>query len=134
MHMVTVVVAVVDGRWLEEGVARTVGEPAVSRGGGLIRDTTSRLCNAYSLKLGSCVAFKAEVLEIEYGLELAKRMGIKKLQIQLDNQAVVQILNSTDGYNGECIHDIEHCRKLIARQEWTVEVKHVYREANQAAD
>uniref|UniRef100_A0A803N5K6 RNase H type-1 domain-containing protein n=1 Tax=Chenopodium quinoa TaxID=63459 RepID=A0A803N5K6_CHEQI len=76
----------------------------------------------------------SEVLAVEYGLELAKKMGITKLQIQLDNQAVVQILTNSSEYSGECIHDVNHCKKLIARPEWNVEVKHVYREANQVAD
>lgn len=52
----------------------------------------------YSLNFGHSYAFKAQVLAVEYGIELAWKMGIKKLQIQLDNQAVVLILKGQDEY------------------------------------
>lgn len=84
--------------------------------------------------MGHCKAFKAEVLAAEYGLELARRMGIRKLQLQMDNNALVLIFKDNDNYLGECSHDISHCKKLIMKDDWEVEVKHVYREANQAAD
>lgn len=89
---------------------------------------------AYSLNFGSCTSFKAEIKAVEYGLELATRMGVAKLQVQMDNKAAVSALNGIDDYGGKCVHMIHNCRRLISDPRWTVEVKHCYREANRAAD
>ncbi|XP_021761146.1 uncharacterized protein LOC110725977 [Chenopodium quinoa] len=39
-----------------------------------------------------------------------------------------------EDYGGECIHEINQCKKMLADSSWQTEVKHIYREANCAAD
>lgn len=115
-----------------DGAAK--GSPGSAGGGGLIRDHTRRLQIAYSMNYGSCRSFVAEVHAVDFGIELAKRMGSLKLQIQMDNLVVIWTLQGTDNYGGECTHIIHHCRKIITDGSWEVEIIHVYREGNRHVD
>lgn len=71
---------------------------------------------------------------MEMGLELAIRMGISKVMLQMDNQAAILALQGSDDYGGECAHIVQHCRNLIINNSWEVLLRHVYREGNRAAD
>lgn len=106
----------------------------VQLGGGLIRNNVGALQCAYSLNFGACHAFMAEIKAVEFGLGLAKRMRISKLQVQMDNQAVVLALQGTETYGGVCTHIIRRCREMLGDPSWIVVVKHCYREGNRAAD
>lgn len=71
-----------------------VAKGSLSRigGGAIIRDHCGVFIFAISTNFGRCNAFKAENLALTKGLELARDIQIKKLQIQLDNLACVQML------------------------------------------
>lgn len=66
------------------------------------------------MNLGACHTFMAEVKAVEYGLELAKRMGVTKLQVQMDNLAAVLALKIDEAYGGLCTHIIHRCRQMMA--------------------
>lgn len=76
----------------------------------------------------------AKVKAVEFGLDLAKRMNIPRLQVQMDNQVAVLALKNNDMYGGACIHIINRCWKLIEDSNWIVDIKHCYREGNRVAD
>lgn len=115
-----------------DGAAR--GCPGPAGGGGLIRDHLGTLHYAFSANYGHCSAFRAELKAVEMGLELAIRMGISKVMLQMDNQAAILALQGSDDYGGECAHIVQHCRNLIINNSWEVLLRHVYREGNRAAD
>ncbi|CAN1181551.1 Putative ribonuclease H protein At1g65750 [Linum perenne] len=64
------------------------------------------------MNLGRCTVTRAELRGAITGLELAWAYGFRKIALQLDSRAAVAILS----------------------QDWQVEIRHVYREANKAAD
>lgn len=66
-----------------DGVVK--GEPGPSCGGGLIRDNTGKMHYPFSINLGSCRAFTVEVRVVDFVFEMARRMHINKLQVQMDN-------------------------------------------------
>lgn len=79
-----------------DGAAR--GAPGPTGGGGILRDQTGKLLYAFTANFGSCIAFRAELKALEIGLELALRMRVSKLMVQMDNQAAIQALNSSENY------------------------------------
>lgn len=80
------------------------------------------------------MAYKAEVLALVRGVELAKSLDIKKLEIHMDNLACVQFLNGKENGRGLCTHELNRCRQLIDTEGWEVIITHVFREGNRAAD
>lgn len=58
----------------------------------IIRDHCGVLISTILANFGRCFALKAEVLALIKGLELARELQIKKLMVQLDNLACVQMI------------------------------------------
>ena len=115
-----------------DGAAK--GVPGPAGGGGLFRDNRGFLVSAFIANFGHCTAFKAEALALLQGLEMARELHIKKLVVQLDNQACVQaIIGDVEG-SGECTHIINACRRLVRDSSWDIRVSHIFREGNRAAD
>lgn len=110
------------------------GAPGLAGGGAIIRDHQGGFVSALALNFGICHSFKAEVLALSKGLDLAKELQIANLHVQLDNLACVRMLQAGDSGRNECTHILQHCLNLIKHEGWTVHVKHVYREGNKAAD
>ncbi|KAK1376046.1 hypothetical protein POM88_032239 [Heracleum sosnowskyi] len=71
---------------------------------------------------------------METGLDLAKRMGIRHLMIQMDSLSCIYSLQSSEPYGKECVHIVHQCRDLIKNNNWEVTFFHCYREGNRAAD
>lgn len=64
---------------------------------------------AFSANFGVCNSFRTELKALELELELAARMEAKKLMIQVDNQAAVAALRSSDDVGGDGVHIIINC-------------------------
>lgn len=115
-----------------DGASR--GNPGLAGGGGIIRDHSCVLQYAFSANFGSCTTFRAEIKALEIGLDLAIRMGVKKIMIQMDNVAAVSAISNDEPYGRDCVHVIHSCRNMIKNNDWEVSIFHVYREGNRAAD
>lgn len=74
------------------GAAR--GFPGAAGGGDIIRNSCGSFILAISANFGVCTAFRAEVMALLKGLELARNMQITHLMIQLDNQSCMQAIRS----------------------------------------
>ncbi|CAN1325899.1 Putative ribonuclease H protein At1g65750, partial [Linum perenne] len=101
--------------------------------GGLIRDWVGQLVASYAANLGSCSIMRAELRGILDGMRLAWDNGIRKLCIQTDSRAAVAILEKDDLHGHRHSALVEQFRALKGRA-WDVSIKHIYREANNAAD
>ncbi|CAN1215609.1 Putative ribonuclease H protein At1g65750 [Linum perenne] len=102
--------------------------------GGLIRDSEGRCLDAYTVNLGICSITRAEIRGAIEGIRRAWRAGYRRLEVQLDSSAAVAILlNQETSLAHQYALEVWEFRDLIQR-EWTVNVRHVYREANHAAD
>lgn len=115
-----------------DGAAK--GTPGPAGGGAIIRDQQGTYVSSLAANFGCCVAFKAEIMALEKGLELARNLRIHDIEVQLDSLACIQALKSNDNSHGEYTHIINHCRTMLSSLEWKVKVVHVYREGNRAAD
>ncbi|CAN1800305.1 Putative ribonuclease H protein At1g65750 [Linum perenne] len=111
-----------------------LGLPGRSAAGGLIRDSEGNCLDAYTINLGACSITRAEIRGAIEGVRRAWRQGYRKLEIQMDSTAAVAILLDKES-------TLSHQYALEAlefkdwlQRDWTVTIKHIYREANHAAD
>ncbi|CAN1133397.1 Putative ribonuclease H protein At1g65750, partial [Linum perenne] len=101
--------------------------------GGIIRNHLGRSLIAFSMNLGRCTVTRAELRGAITGLELAWSYGFRKIDLQLDSRAAVAMLACTEDPIHQYAAEVLTFRELCKR-DWRVEIHHVYREANKAAD
>ncbi|CAN1146097.1 Putative ribonuclease H protein At1g65750, partial [Linum perenne] len=111
-----------------------LGSRGKAAAGGLLRDGEGRCLHSYSINLGICSITRAEIRGVLEGIRLAWREGFRKVEVQMDSKAVIAILLDKD-------QSIDHSHALEvlefrdwATRNWDLRLKHIYREANQAAD
>ncbi|CAN1832077.1 Putative ribonuclease H protein At1g65750 [Linum perenne] len=110
-----------------------LSESGQAAAGGLIRNSQGRCLAAFSMNLGNCSITRAELRGAVSGLQLAWERGYRKIQLQLDSQCAVQLLQA------EGLDDHAHAATIfkateLLQRNWEVQILHVYRESNHAAD
>ncbi|CAN1323626.1 Putative ribonuclease H protein At1g65750, partial [Linum perenne] len=101
--------------------------------GGLVRDWQGRCLFTYTMNLGNCSITRAEFRGALEGLERAWREGCRKVLLQMDSQSAISLL--TNGTDTNHQHGMEALRFAeLQSRDWTVEVRHTYREGYHAAD
>ncbi|CAN1179214.1 Putative ribonuclease H protein At1g65750 [Linum perenne] len=108
-------------------------QPNRAAAGGIVRSSDGRALGAFVANLGSCSITRAELRGAILGLELAWSLNYREVELQLDSRAVVALLSQTDNPTHQ--HGLEILAfQELCRRNWVVTVRHVYREANKAAD
>ncbi|CAN1343203.1 Putative ribonuclease H protein At1g65750 [Linum perenne] len=110
-----------------------VHNPNSAAAGGIIRDSDGRFVGAYAANLGVCSIMRAEIRGIVEGMKWAWNKGIRKLRIQSDSKAAVDMLSNRRVSVGQHSNLVEQFFELSSRP-WEVSIHHIYREANYAAD
>ncbi|KAL2934770.1 hypothetical protein RDABS01_017889 [Bienertia sinuspersici] len=93
-------------------------------------NNTRRFMRAFIANLSTCSLYKAEIMAIMFRLELAQDIGSQKLEVQMDNEACVEVLKNPHYQGGECYHLINRCRQLLNSNTWDIRLIHCYREGN----
>ncbi|CAN1160257.1 Putative ribonuclease H protein At1g65750, partial [Linum perenne] len=101
--------------------------------GGLIRDENGRFFAAFVANLGTCSIMRAELRSIIKGTKLAWGSGIRKLRIQSDSKAAVELLIKPLCDNNHHVSLIRQFAELSS-QDWQISVHHIYRAANFVVD
>ncbi|GLT77990.1 hypothetical protein SLA2020_495420, partial [Shorea laevis] len=101
--------------------------------GGVIRDNNGDWVIGYAKNLGFGSNNDAEFWGIKLGLELALRLGFRKLEIEADSLLAINAINGVFTPNATHKPLITCCRSLIPRFD-EVMLTHIYREANGVAD
>ncbi|CAN1743220.1 Putative ribonuclease H protein At1g65750 [Linum perenne] len=101
--------------------------------GGLIRDELGRCLMAFSYNLGRCSITRAELRGAVHGLSIAWNLGYRRVLVQMDSAAAIAILEAKGEIDHQHAMEVIQYRELLTR-DWTVKIKHIYREANKAAD
>ncbi|XP_021740114.1 uncharacterized protein LOC110706504 [Chenopodium quinoa] len=99
----------------------------------LIRDSSGAILGARAFNLGTTKVFITEAMAIHKGILLALEREIKNIIIEGDNLLVINSVNgiwSTPWQIDHIIQDI--CSLLSNFDNWSI--RHIFREANQAAD
>ena len=102
----------------------------------MIRDNNGKWIRGFSRVIGTTNSFAAELWGLRDGLELARKLDITKLIVEVDAKAVVDIILTnniqildTHPYSA-LIHD---CRYMIQSFEEAI-LQHIHREGNFCAD
>ncbi|XP_021726206.1 uncharacterized protein LOC110693390 [Chenopodium quinoa] len=94
-----------------DGAAK--GNPGYAGGGGIIRDCQGNFMQCFTTNFGICSAFRAELLAAEIGLQMASKMGLNKLVLQMDNKAGIEALSKGVVQGGEYTRILTACHRLI---------------------
>ncbi|XP_025704008.1 uncharacterized protein [Arachis hypogaea] len=101
--------------------------------GGLARDHWGRWVAGFMANLRTCSAFQAELWGVCYALKTAWDLGFKRVELEVDSRTVYEAITKGRRLN-------QHPNNLIRsiniwlKKQWSVEIRHTYKEGNQAAD
>ncbi|KAF9602414.1 hypothetical protein IFM89_027543 [Coptis chinensis] len=101
--------------------------------GGLFRDAEGRVLLIYKGGSRKRSILLLELLGIEAGLSIAVTMGIHSLQVNSDSERAVNIVNGTEDAPWYCLNVLQAI-KAHKMTFTSLEVTHIYREGNRAAD
>lgn len=109
----------------------SLGNPGISGGGGVLRDSSGAVLFGYSIPFGELTCIQAEFKSLLFGVQQCLLRGFSRIQVEVDSLVLVNIL--LQKVKCPWLIRSEH-DELLAIQglEWTV--AHCYREANQVAD
>ncbi|XP_027103196.1 uncharacterized protein [Coffea arabica] len=107
------------------------GNPGISGGGGVLRDSSGALIFGFSIPLGELISLQAETRSLLYGVQQYLSRGFSRVQIEVDSLLLVNILRDKSRCPWRVRSKIESIQTVL-RTGWSVE--HCYREANQVAD
>lgn len=114
-----------------DGAVRSFNEKAAC--GGVLRDDNGAFLWGFAVKLGRCTVTQAELWAIIHGLKLAKERGYSKIMVESDSLTAVKFINGGCLHSHQCKPLVNEIHKLMAELE-SIQVSHVFREANQVAD
>jgi ribonuclease HI len=101
--------------------------------GGVIRGCQGEWLGGFAKCVGLCSAFIAKLWGVVEGLRFAHCLGFKKVELNIDSEAVVRVVNNGTSSSVMGYSLLKRIRTLLA-MDWTVEITHMYCEANKCAD
>nr|XP_027109237.1 uncharacterized protein LOC113729105 [Coffea arabica] len=107
------------------------GNPGVSGGGGVIRDSGGKLLLAFACHLGQATSVQAEVRALLFGVKVCIQWGFRKLEAELDSLVLVHILFGKARCPWSVFLEVQ---QLLGFMEHIPSVGHCFRQANQVAD
>ena len=105
----------------------------VAAAGGILRNDQGNWLVGFAMNLGNYSALVAEIWGAWKALNLAWKKGYRKIILEMDSKVAIQLItNGTNSTNAatRLVLDIRRMLKL----DWMVQVNHVFREGNRAAD
>ena len=114
-----------DGSWLG-GVDR-------AGCGGLVRDDQGDWVAGFSRHIGSSNSFTVELWGLREGLILCCNLNIDFLVVELDAQAVVDVMKNNAYVNNVISPILDDCRQLVARFQ-QIQFRFCYCQANRCAN
>ena len=110
------------------------GNPGEAGGGGVLYDPEDNLLLKYSWGLGTETNNKAEGLALWQGLIQAKNLGINELTVFGDSRIIIQALNQSSRISNLHLRQTLNRIKRIILTFKHVEIFHILRKLNSAAD
>ena len=102
-------------------------------GEGLIRDELGAWRARFVANVGVCSILTAEIWCLFHGVQLAKKLGIRKLVVESDSVVGVAMIMGHFEVTVNCQNIVQRLRGLLQDFE-SVVVQHVHRDGNFAAD
>ena len=101
--------------------------------GGILCDSSGNLVVAYSANLSNCSITMAKLWPIYFGLQISYRLGLRRILVASDLLCAIQLLHQREVAYHSSLSMIQVIEELMSR-DWIVEVKHIFKEANQCID
>nr|XP_027083667.1 uncharacterized protein LOC113705965 [Coffea arabica] len=101
-------------------------------GGGVLRNSSGRLMFAFYKEFGDKEVLVAENLAVLHGLQLCRDRQIQSLLVEVDSQALVQLIHSARVSKWPLCNTLHQIRHLLASL--SSSVSHIFREANSSSD
>ncbi|XP_015936169.1 uncharacterized protein LOC107462117 [Arachis duranensis] len=114
-----------------DGAAK--GNPGMAGCGGLIRNYQGRWIAGFVANIGYCTAYYAELWGVYYGLKTAWELGMRKIILEVDSKAVVDVIKGATNFNKHPEAIVRKIVKILQRK-WQTKLVHSYREGNRGAD
>nr|XP_027086510.1 uncharacterized protein LOC113708247 [Coffea arabica] len=109
----------------------SLGNPGVSGGGGVLRDSSGALLFGFSVPFGELTCLQAEIKALVFGVQQCRLRGFSRIRVEVDSLVLVNLLVRQVRCPWSVRSDLESLR-AVQGLEWTV--GHCYREMNQVAD
>lgn len=109
------------------------GNPGLATAGGVLRDGDGVWRGWFALNIGRCMAPLAELWGVYYGLYIAWERGIRRLEVEVDLELVVDFLKTGVSERHPLSFLVRLCHGFVSK-DWIVRFAHVYREAKRVAD
>ncbi|MCI17930.1 putative non-LTR retroelement reverse transcriptase, partial [Trifolium medium] len=122
-----------EGQWIKLNTDGARKDMRRAGCGGLLRDSHGAWLGGFAKYLGNCYAYVAELWGVVEGLKYAWSRGFKKVELNVDSIAVVQVLNEGGTCSALGFSLVKQIQRLV-NLDWEIKVSHLYREANQCAD
>lgn len=113
-----------------DGAVRNGGCASAS---GVIRDCTGRWIKGFVFNIGSCLVPCAELWGVLKRMRLAWSLGFCKVIVETDSLLIHGLIckGARPSHPLSCL--VEQCQGFI-RRNWSFQFRHIFREANSAAD
>ncbi|CAN1149044.1 Putative ribonuclease H protein At1g65750 [Linum perenne] len=116
-----------------DGAVMDTSRRTAAAAGGLVRNADGRCLGAFTANLGCCSITRAEMRGAIIGLQLAWELGQRKVVLQVDSRAAIQLLQEEGvPMHNHAMEVYDFCELL--ERDWEVSIRHTYREGNHAAD
>ncbi|KAL2941062.1 hypothetical protein RDABS01_029412 [Bienertia sinuspersici] len=102
--------------------------------GGILLYHMGKCLAFFANSLGECHAIKAELIALKKGHTIARELGVKYLEVLVDNMACSKLKTAEPTSFGQNQHIAAQCKKIMSRTDWIVILSHFYREANRTGD
>lgn len=101
--------------------------------GGIFCNDNGGFCFGFSVSLGDCSILSAELWAVLYGVRFAWARGYTKIMIESDSLLAVNLIVNGCSTRHPC-YSFVHQIQALSISNITVQWKHIFCEANQAAD
>ena len=92
---------------------------------GILRDSSGGWLSGFSLNLGIATNNMAKLTEVRKGLLLARDLGFKFLQIEIDSSTVLSRLTNRHALYPPDMKSLIYDCKSLMKQEWEVQACHI---------
>ncbi|KAL0292126.1 UNVERIFIED_CONTAM: hypothetical protein Sradi_7002000 [Sesamum radiatum] len=108
------------------------GSSGLAGAGGIIRDYRGYTIVAFQEFLGTATNTLAEVQAVASGLEIAHKMGLNDIWVEMDSAVGLSLITSDNAGHWKVQHSLVKIRLLCSMMQ--VSFSHIYREGNFVAD
>lgn len=119
--------------WVKVNSNGPVKHDGIAAAGGIIRDHLGTWISGFAHNLDSCSVPKAGLWGVFQSLQLTWNLGFKKVIVEKDSRTTFDLLEKQLKSSHPLSSLANLCHSFL-RRDWDIQFRHIFREANAAAD